>query len=77
MVLYTSVFVGAESGHAVLIDGTIAVAALVALAGRLPCHPESGRDLWPPDAQIDSMVDEHLEFRLCLVPREPGVLDLL
>jgi hypothetical protein len=23
------------------------------------------------------MVDEHREFRLCLVPRVPGVLDLL
>ncbi|GEM_PF-4997415 len=53
------------------------MAALVVLAGRLPCHPESGRDLWPPDALIDSMVDEHREFRFCLVPREPSLLDLL
>ena len=64
-----------ESGHPTV--HAIAVAALVVLAGRLPGHPESGRDLWPSDAQIDGLVDEHREFRLCLVSREPGVLDLL
>ena len=75
--LYTSVFAGDESGHAVLMAGVVAVAALVVLACRLPGDSEPGGDLWPPDAQIDGMVDEHREFRLCLVPREPGVLDLL
>ncbi len=75
--LYTSVFAGDESGHAVLMAGVVAVAALVVLACRLPGDSEPGGDLWPPDAQIDGTVDEQHEFRLCLVPREPGVLDLL
>jgi hypothetical protein len=73
--LYTSVFAGDGSGHAVLTAGAVAVATLVVLAGRLPGHPEPDGDLWPPDAQIDGMVDEHREFCLCLVPREPGTLD--
>ena len=39
------------NGHA----GTMA--ALVVLAGRLPAHIQPGGDLWPPDAQADSLVD--------------------
>jgi hypothetical protein len=56
--------------------GAVAVAALILLARCLSGHAEPGGDLWPPDAQIDGMLDEHCEFRLCLVPRVPGVLDL-
>ena len=66
-----------RSACPVLRGGDVAMAALVALAGRLPGHPEPDGDLRPPDALIDGMVDERREFRLCLVPREPGVLDLL
>jgi len=75
--LYTSVVGGDESGHAVLMAGAVTVAALVVLACRLPGDPEPGGDLWPPDAQIDGMVDEQHELRLCLVPHVPDVLDLL
>ena len=60
-----------------LMAGAIAVAALVVLAGRLPRDAKAGGDLRPPDALIDGMVDERREFRLCLVPRVPDVLDLL
>ena len=62
---------------AVLLAGAVAMAALVVLAGRLPCHSEPGRDLGPPDALVDGIVDERREFRLCLVPDVPGVLELL
>ena len=77
LMLYTSAFAGNESGHAVLLADTAAVAALVLLPCRLPGDPEPGGDLWPTDALLDGVVDEHREFRLCLVPRLPGVLDLL
>lgn len=50
---------------------------LVLLACGLPGDPELGGDLWPPDAQVDGVVDEHRELRLCLVPHVSGVLDLL
>ena len=53
------------------------MATLVVLACRLPGDPEPVGDFWPPDALIDGMVDEHREFRVCLVPHVPGVLDLL
>ena len=68
---------GDESGYAVLMAGAIAVAALVVLACRLSGDAESVGDLWPSDALIDGVVDERREFRLCLVPHMPGVLDLL
>ena len=68
---------GDESGYAVLIAGAVAVATPVVLACRLPGHPEPGGDLWPSDTLIDGVVDERREFRLCLVPRVPDVLDLL
>lgn len=54
-----------------------AVTALVVLARPLSRDPEPGGDLWPPDAQIDGMVDEHRKVRFCLVPHMPGPLDLL
>ena len=75
--LYISVFAGDESGYAVLMAGVVAVAAPVVLACCLPGDPEPGGDLRPPDALLDGLVDEHREFRLCLVPHVPGVLDLL
>lgn len=74
---YTCVFADDESGYAVLMAGAVAVATLVVLACRLSGDLEPVGDLWPADALIDGMVDEHREFRLCLVPRVPGVLDLL
>jgi hypothetical protein len=74
---YTSVFADDESGHTVLMAGTVAAATLVVLACRLPGDPEPGGDLWPSDALIDGIVDQSGEFRLCLVPHVPGVLDLL
>ena len=57
--------------------GAVAVATLVVLACRLSGDAESVGDLWPSDALIDGVVDERREFRLCLVPRVPDVLDLL
>jgi len=62
---------------AVLLAGAVAMAALVVLACRLPCHSEPGGDLRPPDALIDGMVDEHRQFCLRLVPHVPDVPDLL
>jgi hypothetical protein len=53
------------------------MAAPVMLTGRLPGHTQPGGDLWPPDAQVDGVVDEHREFRLCRLPREPGAPDPL
>jgi len=75
--LYTNLFGADESGHAVLMAGAVAVAALVVLACRLPGDLESGGDLWPSDALIDGMVDERREFRLGFVPHVPGMLDLI
>jgi hypothetical protein len=66
-----------ESGYAVLMAGVLTVAALVVLARRLSGDPEPGSYLWPPDALVDGIVDKRREFRLCLVPHMPGVLDLL
>ena len=66
---------GDESGHPILLAGTVAVSALIVLAGCLPSHFKPEGDLWPSGAQADSMVDEHREFGICLVPREPGTLD--
>jgi hypothetical protein len=68
---------GNESGHAVLMAGAVAVATLVVLACGLSGDAEPVGDLWPSDALIDGVVDERREFRLYLVPRVPGVLDLL
>jgi hypothetical protein len=42
-----------------MLDGAAAVAALVLLAGRLATHAEPGGDFWPPDAQTDSVIDQH------------------
>ena len=33
------------------------MAALVVLTGRLPGYAEPGGNLWPPDAQADSLLD--------------------
>jgi hypothetical protein len=73
----TPAFFGDESGYAVLMAGAVAVATLVVLACRLSGDAEPVGDLWPSDALIDGVVDERREFRLCLVPHMPGVLDLL
>ena len=76
LMLYTIAFAGNESGHAVLL-ATAAMAALIVLPCRLSGDSEPGGDLWPADALLDGVVDERHQFRLCLVPRLPGALDLL
>jgi hypothetical protein len=76
MMLYTSPSTAHESGHAMLAVAFV-VAALAVLACRLSCDSELGGDLWPADTHVDGMVDERREFRLCVVPHVPGVLDLL
>jgi hypothetical protein len=49
--------------------------APVVLAGRLPSHAQPGGDLRPPDAEADSLVNEHCEFCLCLPLRSPSALN--
>ena len=56
--LYTGVLAGDESGHPMLVAGAAAMPTQVVLAGRLPGHPKVVGDLWPADAQPDSLVDE-------------------
>jgi hypothetical protein len=51
------------------------VTALVGLAGRLPGHAKLSSDVRPSDAEVNSVVDQHSEFRLRCPPREPGALD--
>ena len=53
------------------------MAALVVLTGRLPSHTQPGGDLWPPDAQANSLVYQLRERRFCSLLRNPGALDLL
>ena len=53
------------------------MAALVVLAGRLPGHAQPGGDLRPPDAEADSLVNEHCEFCLCLPLCSPSALNPL
>jgi hypothetical protein len=47
-----------------------------ALTGSLPGHTQPGGDLWLPDAQADSPVDQLYECRFCPPLRNPGALDL-
>jgi hypothetical protein len=61
--LHQTSWPGDESGHPILAAGTVAVSALIVLAGCLPGHFKPEGDLWPPDAQADGMLDEHREFR--------------
>jgi hypothetical protein len=77
LMLYPSVLAEDESGHAILVTGAITMTALVLLAGRLPGHAKLSSDLRPSDAQVDSVVDQHCEFRLCLLLRDPGAPDSL
>jgi hypothetical protein len=63
------------SGHLLLAAGAVAVSALVMLARRLPGHFEPESDLRPSDAEAYGMVDEHRQFRLGFIAREPGTLD--
>jgi len=77
MMLYTTALCADESDHTMLVVTLLAMAALVVLAGRLPGDSKLGGDLWPPNAQIDGMVDEHREFRISLIAHVPNVLDLL
>ena len=53
------------------------MAALVVLTGRLPGHTQPGGDLWPPDAQTNSLVNQLRECRFCPLLCNPGALDLL
>jgi hypothetical protein len=50
---------------------------LVVLSGRLSGHTQPGGDLWSPDAQANSLVDQLRECRFCSLLRKPGALDLL
>jgi hypothetical protein len=53
------------------------MAALILLAGCLSGHAELGGDFRPPNAQLDSVIDERRKFRLCLPLVSPGAADLL
>ena len=53
----------------------VAVAALIVLAGRLPGHAELSGDLRPSDPEANGVVDQRCKLRLCLLLRNPGVLD--
>lgn len=55
----------------------VAVAAQVALAGRLPGEAKLGGDLRPADAEAHRVVDQHREFRFCRLPRDLGTFDPL
>jgi hypothetical protein len=61
----------------ILTTALVAVATLIALAGRLPGYAKLGGDLRPADAQAYRMVDQHREFRFCRIPRDLGTLNLL
>ena len=56
--LHLGVYANDRSGRPALTVDVLTVAALVVLAGRLPGHPKVVGDLWPADAQPDSLVDE-------------------
>jgi hypothetical protein len=53
------------------------MAALVVLTSRLPSHTQLGGDLWPPDTQASSLVDQLRECRICPTLCNSGALDLL
>ena len=52
------------------------MAALLVLSGRLSGHTQPDGDLRPPDAQVNSLVDQFRERRFCPQLRSPGALDL-
>jgi hypothetical protein len=56
---------------------TAAMAAFVVLTGRLPGYAEPGGNLWPSDAQADSLFDYLREFRFGLPLSGPGALNPL
>jgi hypothetical protein len=53
------------------------VAALVLLASCLPGDSEPSGDLRPSDPDSDGVVNQLRKVRLCLLLRNPGVLDPL
>ena len=53
------------------------MAALVVLTGRLSAYTQPGGDLWPPDAQANSLVDQLRECSFCPPLRNQSALDLL
>jgi hypothetical protein len=65
------------SAASILSSDAVTMAALVVLAGCLPGHAQPGGDLRPPDAEADSLVNEHCEFCLCLPLRSPSALNPL
>jgi hypothetical protein len=65
------------SAASILNSHAATMAALVVLTGRLSGHTQPGGDLWPPDAQADSLVDQLRECRFCSPLRNPGALNLL
>ncbi len=60
-----------------MVAGAVAVAALVLLTGRLPGHAEPGGNLWPANAQVDGVIDQHRKVCLRLPLRDPSALDQL
>jgi hypothetical protein len=65
------------SAASILDSLAVTVAALVVLTGRLPAHTQPGGDLWPPDAQTNSLVNQLGECRFCPPLCNPVALDLL
>ena len=53
------------------------MAALILLAGCLAGHAKLDGDLRPSDPEADGTVDQRHKLRLCLLLRNPGVLDPL
>jgi len=51
--------------------------ALIVLTGRLPGHTQPDGDLWPPDAETNSLVNQLHQRRFCFPLCNPGALDLL
>ena len=74
---YTNVVAEVWSGHPTGAAGAVPVAALVVLARRLPGNSEPSGDFRPPEVQANGMVNQHSQFKFSLVPRPPGMLDLL
>ncbi len=56
---------------------SVAVTALVVLAGRLPRHAKLGSDLRPSEAQMNCVVDQHRELRVCFLLGNPDAPDPL
>src|SRR5438876_5634986 len=65
------------SAASILNSHAATMAALVVLTGRLPGHTQPSGDLWPPNAQANSLVNQLRECRFCPPLCNLGALDLL